>query len=49
MHAFRAVDEPGQRQAASAQFPRNVALAGGALVLFAIGTAARPLALNLEA
>lgn len=47
MHAFWAVDDPEQKQAEMTQFLKNVALAGGALVLFAIGTTAWPLALNL--
>lgn len=47
MHAFWAVGDPEQKQAEMTQFLKNVALAGGALVLFAIGAAAWPLALNL--
>lgn len=47
MHAFWTVDDPQQRQTELTQFLKNVALAGGALVLFAIGTATWPLALNL--
>ena len=47
MHAFWAADDPQTRQAEQTQFLKNVALTGGALVLFAVGAAAWPLALNL--
>lgn len=40
MHAFWAVDDPEQKQTEMTQFLKNVALAGGALMLFAIGTTA---------
>ena len=47
MHRFWAVEDPRQQQTEMTQFLKNVALAGGALVLFAIGESSWPLALDL--
>ena len=49
MHDFWTVEDPETRQAEQTQFLKNVALTGGALVLFALGAATWPLALNLGA
>ena len=47
MHDFWAVDDPEVRQSEMTDFLKNVALAGGALVLFAVGTEAWPYAVGL--
>jgi uncharacterized membrane protein YphA (DoxX/SURF4 family) len=49
MHDFWTVEDPESQQQEMTDFLKNVALAGGALVLLAVGGAAWPLAVGLSA
>jgi len=46
-HDFWSVEDPEERQAEQTDFLKNVALAGGAVALLAVGGATWPLALSL--